>query len=412
MSGSADDVIMHADFMAFVMDEGTQEILRGWVERQGWPAATVQIGGVELFGTMLERSAPPRLAIIDLDGQVNLAETCSRLVSLCGHDVKLIAIGTANDIGLYRQMISSGIADYLVKPLSNEMLDQALRQSQEKAQSNNSSGQVERSSKFIYIIGTRGGIGATTLAVNLSWMMANEEKVQTALLDLDLQFGNGALALDIEPSRGLRDILSSPSRVDSLMVASAMMAAGSKLSVLSAEESVEESAPLDAAALQAVLQEMRENFDYVFVDVPRHMISTQRRLIAEASAVIVITEQSLVGIRDTLRIKMALKSIDPTLPVLVVTARHAKDRPAHIDAATFEKNSQGKIDFTVPEENKIALEAANAGKTVAAMLPQSASSKAYRAILHHLVGKQAATEKKKSGGWFGAKDDKVKDKKT
>jgi pilus assembly protein CpaE len=409
MSGAANEVIMHADFMAFVMDEGSQEILRGWVERQGWPAATVQMGGVELFGSMLERSAPPRLAIVDLDGQVNLVETCARLVSLCGQDVKLIAIGTANDIGLYRQMIGSGITDYLVKPLNNEMLDQALRQSQEKAQSN-SGGQVERSSKFIYIIGTRGGIGATALAVNLAWMMANEEKVQTALLDLDLQFGNGALALDIEPSRGLRDILSSPTRVDSLMVASAMMAVGSKLSVLSAEESVEESAPLDAAALQAVLQEMRENFDYVFVDVPRHMIATQRRLIAEASAVIVITEQSLVGIRDTLRIKMALKSIDPTLPVLVVTARHAKDRPAHIDAPTFEKNSQGKIDFTIPEENKIALEAANAGKTVAAMLPQSATSKAYRAILHHLVGKQAATEKKKSG-WFGAKDDKAKDKK-
>lgn len=409
MSGTADDVIMHADFMAFVMDEGSQEILRGWVARQGWPVATVQMGGVDLFSTMLERSAPPRLAIIDLDGQVNLVETCSRLVSLCGHDVKLIAIGTANDIGLYRQMIGSGISDYLVKPLSNDMLDAALRQSQEKSQGGGL-GPVERSSKLIYIIGTRGGVGATTLAVNLAWMMANEEKVQTALLDLDLQFGNGALALDIEPSRGLRDILSSPSRVDSLMVASAMMAAGGKLSVLSAEESVEESAPLDAAALQAVLQEMRDNFDYVFVDVPRHMISTQRRLIAEASAVIVVTEQSLVGIRDTLRVKMALKSIDPTLPILVVTARHAKDRPAHIDAATFEKNSQGKIDFTLPEENKIALEAANAGKTVAAMLPNSASSKAYRAILHHLMGKQATTEKKKSG-WFGAKDDKAKDKK-
>lgn len=409
MSGTADDVIMHADFMAFVMDEGSQEILRGWVARQGWPVATVQMGGVDLFSTMLERAAPPRLAIIDLDGQVNLVETCSRLVSLCGHDVKLIAIGTANDIGLYRQMIGSGISDYLVKPLSNDMLDAALRQSQEKQQSGGA-GPVERSSKLIYIIGTRGGIGATTLAVNLAWMTANEEKVQTALLDLDLQFGNGALALDIEPSRGLRDILSSPSRVDSLMVASAMMAAGSKLSVLSAEESVEESAPLDAAALQAVLQEMRDNFDYVFVDVPRHMIATQRRLIAEASAVIVVTEQSLVGIRDTLRVKMALKSIDPTLPILVVTARHAKDRPAHIDAATFEKNSQGKIDFTIPEENKIALEAANAGKTVAAMLPNSASSKAYRAILHHLMGKQAAAEKKKSG-WFGAKDDKAKDKK-
>jgi pilus assembly protein CpaE len=409
MSGSSDDVILHNEFMAFVMDEGSSEVLRGWVDRQGWPQATVQMGGVDLFGEMLESAAPPRLVIVDLDGQSNLVDACARLVSLCGHETKIIAVGSTNDIGLYRQLLTSGISDYLVKPLGHEQLDQALRQSQNQAATRADGSKEEKTSKLIYIIGTRGGIGSTTLAVNLAWMLANEEKLQTALIDLDLQFGNGALALDIEPSRGLRDIMSSPSRVDSLMIASAMMASGSKLSVLSAEESIEDTVLMDAGALQAVMQEMRENFDYVVVDVPRHLIATQRRLIAEASAVIVVSEQSLVGIRDTLRVKMALKSIDPTLPLLVVTARHAKERPAQIDAQTFEKNTQGKIDFTIPEENKSALEAANAGKTVAAMLPQSATSKAYRAILHNLIGK--ATDKKKSGGWFGAKADKAKDKK-
>lgn len=414
MSRDADDVILHNEFMAFAMDEGTCDVLRGWVERQGWPQATVQMGSADLFCEMLEKAAPPRFVVVDLDGQTGLVDICSRMVNLAGANCRIVAIGSVNDIGLYRQLVATGIMDYLVKPLYHELLDQALRQSQERTQAKAAStGETElRSSKLLYVIGARGGVGATTLAVNLAWQLANEEKLQTALIDLDLQFGNGALALDVEPSRGLRDIVSSPTRVDSLMVASAMIACGGKLSVLSAEESVEEPVQMDAGAVQAVMEEMRENFDYVIVDVPRHLVATQRRLMAEASAVIVVTEQSLVGIRDTLRLKMALKSIDPTLPLLVVAARHAKDRPTHIDADTFEKKTQGKIDFTVPEENKQAVEAANLGKTISALAPTSGSAKAYRAILHHLIGKQA--EAKKKGGWFGGKSEKgdaAKDKK-
>ncbi len=414
MSRSADDVILHNEFMAFAMDDGSCDVLRGWVERQGWPQATVQMGGADLFCEMLEKAAPPRFVVIDLDGQTGLVDICSRMVSLAGANCRIVAIGSVNDIGLYRQLVATGIMDYLVKPLYHELLDQSLRQSQERAQAKTGGGAEPelKTSKLIYVIGARGGVGATTLAVNIAWQLANEEKLQTALIDLDLQFGNGALALDVEPSRGLRDIVSSPTRVDSLMVASAMIASGGKLSVLSAEESVEEPVQMDAGAVQAVMEEMRENFDYVIVDVPRHLVATQRRLMAEASAVIVVTEQSLVGIRDTLRLKMALKSIDPTLPLLVVAARHAKDRPTHIDADTFEKKTQGKIDFTVPEENKQAVEAANLGKTISALAPTGGSAKAYRAILHHLIGKKA--EEKKKGGWFGGKSDKgeaAKDKK-
>ncbi|MGB4102204.1 MAG: AAA family ATPase [Alphaproteobacteria bacterium] len=417
MSGSSDtDLIMHNEFMGFMADETSSAILRGWVERQGWPSATVQMGGAGLFSAMLEKSQPPRLVVIDLDGQGDAAALCARLVDLCGDTTKIIAIGSLNDVGLYRQIISTGVVDYLVKPLNNELLDHAFRLAQEKNKSKTAenSGDGARSSKLIFIIGARGGLGTSSFAANLAWLFANEAKVNTALIDLDLQYGNAALTLDLEPSRGLRDIVSSPTRVDSLMIASAMIAAGTRLSILSAEESVEDPVLMDAGAVQAIIEEMRENFDYVIVEMPRHALSYQRRLMTEASAVLVVTEQSLVGIRDTLRIKMALKSIDPTLPVMVVSARHGKDRAAHVDQATFEKNSQGKIDFIIPEDWRAALEAANAGKPIAQLNANSAPAKAYRTIMEHLYGKKPAA--KKSGGWlFGKKSDAdktVKGKKT
>lgn len=414
MSGSDTDFIMHNEFMAFMADETSSTILRGWVDRQGWPLATVQMGGVGLFSEMLEKAQPPRLVVVDLDGQGDIAELCARLVDLCGTSTKIIAVGSLNDIGLYRQIISTGVVDYLVKPLNNELLDHAFRLAQEKGKNKSAdeggASQDAHNCKLIFVIGARGGLGTSSFAANLAWLFANEAKVNTALVDLDLQYGNAALALDLEPSRGLRDIVSSPTRVDSLMIASAMIAAGPRLSVLSAEESVEDPVLMDSGAVQAIIEEMRQNFDYVIVEMPRHALSYQRRLMAEASAVLILTEQSLVGIRDTLRIKMALKSIDPTLPLLVLAARHGKDRAAHVDVPTFEKNSQGKIDFQIPEDWRAALEAANAGKPLASVNASSATAKAYRAIMEHLLGKKATV--KKSGGWlFGNKDAKKGGKK-
>ena len=73
----------------------------------------------------------------------------------------------------------------------------------------------------IAVIGTRGGVGATSVAANLAWLLAEETKLKTALIDLDLWFGTVALSLDIEPTRGLREALENPARIDSLFVSSA-----------------------------------------------------------------------------------------------------------------------------------------------------------------------------------------------
>src|SRR3546814_12869987 len=85
------------------------------------------------------------------------------------------------------------------------------------------------------MVGARGGFGASTIAPTLAWLLSERGKRATALLDLDVHFGTGALALDLEPGRGLTDAIENPSRIDGLFIERAMVKAREKLAVLSAE---------------------------------------------------------------------------------------------------------------------------------------------------------------------------------
>ena len=367
---------MHAEFTAFLTDEDSLALARTWAEGQGFPSTVAQAGGAEILAASLESEAPAKLILVDIDGHAQPTQIAARLVSLCGPAAKLVAVGTTNDVELYRKVLAAGMMDYIVKPLTPEKLTQALAQ----ATQGGSVTPEAKASKTIVVLGTRGGVGASTLAVNLGWTFAHQLKQTTTLLDLDLPFGLSALALDLEPGRGLRDIVSAPQRVDSLMVASALTRESERFSVLSAEESVEDSFVVDGTAVSALIKELRVNAQIVLVDVPRHLFPTQKRLFALAQDIVLVTEMSLAGIRDTLRIRAALKTLGCVARITLV----AKS-PAAVDEATFTKGAQAKIDFTLPYDPQNTAAASNAGKPLGALTPNAPLSKALDAIAHYLV---------------------------
>ncbi len=378
-SGSA---TMHSEFMAFAGDDDSLMLLRDWAQRQGFPAASVQQGGSDLLATMLESSPPPKIVLVDIDGQVDPVAVVKRLVELCGAECKIAPFGSANDVGLFHRMLGVGAVDYLVKPLAGDSLNQAMSSA---LKSERNPAAVNKEAKIIVVMGVRGGIGASTIAVNLGWLMAEEAKMNVALLDLDLHFGTSSLALDLEPGRGLRDIVSSPHRVDGLIIASSMTEANDRFSVLAAEEAVDDAVTIDGAAITALLKEMKGNFDYVIVDMPRHLFPLQKRLLMAASDIILVTELSLAGIRDTLRFKTALKNLETPAVVTLVASRTSLARSGHVESAVFEKSTQAKIDFVVPEDMKSVALAANSGKALAAVAKNSPVAKAIHTLVRKLT---------------------------
>ena len=129
----------------------------------------------------------------------------------------------------------SGLQDYLLKPLSPTHCAMPFPMADMLNAPKHEDTNTDRQHISTAVIGTRGGSGASTIAASLAWTFSQGQGHQTGLLDLDVHFGTAALAMDLEPGRGLTDAIDNPSRIDGLFIERAMIKANERLSILSAE---------------------------------------------------------------------------------------------------------------------------------------------------------------------------------
>ena len=206
-------------FAAFVCDEATTQTLGPIVAEQGWSAERIQGGGIANAVRSLTVMQSPEFLIVDLTESENPRSDINALAEVCEPGTVVLAVGNENDVGLYRDLVNSGIHDYLVKPVTSDVLREAIVTA-EAALHEPAGGEdvVALPNRICAVIGVRGGVGASALTTGCAWIMAHELDRQVALLDLDIHFGTDALAFDLEPGRGLCDALENPSRVDGLFL--------------------------------------------------------------------------------------------------------------------------------------------------------------------------------------------------
>jgi pilus assembly protein CpaE len=195
-------------------------------------------------------------------------------------------------------------------------------------------------------------------------MLGDKAGRSTALLDLDIHFGTGALALDLEPGRGLTDAIENPSRIDGLFIERAMVRANEKLCVLSAEAPISQPFLTDGSAYYQLQEEIRNAFESTVLDLPRPMLVQHPHLVHDVHAVLVVVEFTLASTRDAIRILSWLKANAPQAKVLVV-ANKVSSAVQEISRKDFEASIERKIDVCIPADPKAAAQAAKLGQPFA-----------------------------------------------
>ncbi len=378
-------------FVACVADDVTREAVSRAVAQLGWANAKVRAGGLDAARRSIDITAPPALVLVDLSDAHEPLEGMHELQQLCGPSTRFLAIGSINDVSLYRQLVGLGVADYLVKPVSSEVLCEAFV----AAMRSNAATNEARQTRLFAFIGARGGVGATTLAVSTAWLLAHEFRLRTALIDLDLHFGNLALSLDLEPGRGLREALENPDRTDSMLLASAMVTEGEKLPILATEESLEEQLLFDGGAVAPLLAALSQDYDCLVVDLPRSLDAMARQVIALADATVVVTDLSLSALRDAVRLVDLAKALEARGKPLLVANQVGADHRGEIGRPEFERGIGGALDHAVPFDVKAVVAAAHAGKAVADAAPGSKAAGEMRKLAARLAGRD---EEKPRGG--------------
>ena len=371
-------------FAAFLCDEASLEAVRAVATELGWAPEKCCKGGLRGAVQSLSITSSPNILMVDLSESGDPLTDIHGLAEVCEPGTVVIAVGQVNDVRLYRDLLASGIHDYLLKPLSPGHLRDTLAQAQAiisaPRQQDAAAGKKHIA---VAVIGTRGGSGASTVATSLAWLCSTEQKLATALLDLDIHFGTGALALDLEPGRGLTDAIENPARIDGLFIERAMIRANDHLSILSAEAPINAPLLTDGAAFVQLEEELRAAFEMTVIDLPRNMLINFPHLLDNVTAVVLVTELTLAAARDTIRILSWLKGhVALAEPVVVANKVHSSQ--FEISRGDFEATIERRIDFAVPCELKSATHAAKLGQTFAEANRTGAASGVLRLLAGHV----------------------------
>jgi len=321
-------------FGAYLADDATAAAAQTVARLRGWSAGSIRRGGLPTALRLLGVAPPPRFLILDIDG-LALEEVEAGVAEIARLGAAVIALGSVNDVAYFRRIMRAGARDYLVKPVDADALGEVLVRLEQPGEAGATQGRV------VGFLGARGGVGVTTLAINAAWIMAEKLSRRTALVDMDIYAGNIALALDIEPTRGLREAFDDPERVDEVFLQNAMAKFGKGLHVLATEEAFDDTVRMSDDKVLMLADTMRGNFDMSILDIPRHFLMREPALFSRFDDLVIVAELTLQSLRDANRLTKLLQARNRQMKIHIV-ANRAPAKP-DVTVKEFETGIDGKL---------------------------------------------------------------------
>jgi pilus assembly protein CpaE len=392
------------EFVAYITDEETGAVVQSVIDAH-WTTGVLLPGGSKAaLASVSGKVRLPHIAVIDLSDSPDEAAAAKAVLKAFAGSEMVILVGRQDSVNFYRQMLAAGAADYLVKPFAADdfhttVMNAAahLRERQETRMAPAKPAHA----KLIVVMGAHGGAGTSTIIANSGWILAEERQQKTALIDLDVHFGTLALTLDVEPSIGFRDALESPSRIDSDFTESALVQKTPRLSVLSAEENLDDYVVFNGAAIELLIESVRDNRNFILVDAPRSVLRRCEQVINRADFVILVSELTVTGLRNTIKIQTDLQRHFPNTRLHIVINKQRGKDSGEIDIADFEKQLGISAIAVIPDEPDVALKAINEGLPISSIKKNGKALQALRRLCDVISGVETPEEPHKPAGLLG-----------
>jgi pilus assembly protein CpaE len=375
-------------FAAYLNDDASQSAAQAVASQRGWSTSSIRKGGLATARRLLGVAPPARFMIVDVEGEP-IDEVVSGLTELARLGSQVMVLGTVNDVSFFRRVMQTGARDYLVKPVDADMLGEIFVRLEQPGDGVTPKGRV------VGMIGARGGVGVTTIAINTAFIMAEKLSRRTALVDMDIYAGNIALALDIEPTRGLREAFDDPERVDQTFLQNAMAKFGKSLHVLATEEGFDDTVRMSDDKVLALADIMRANFDMTIMDLPRHFIMREPALFSRFDDVVIVGELTLQSLRDVNRLAKLMAVRNRQAKVHVI-ANQATPKP-DVTIKEFESGMETKLRCVFQHDPKVMTKSTLKGQPLVASDPKHKMVGDLHRLCIELAG---VPEEAKAGGGF------------
>lgn len=381
------------DFTAFLADVNSERMVRQCIADLGVARASVHHGSIDQAISHLERSRSPRALIVDVSGSDQPVAKIHELAEVCEPGTGVLVVGDRNDVALYRNLLNTGVSDYLVKPASRSLLQASIATLLGLAEQPGG----REPAQIIAVAGTRGGVGVSTIATNLAVALAGHRTLRIALIDLDLFHGACDLLLGVAANSGLSDALSQPDRIDDLLLGRAAIPCADGLSLFASRCKPELVARIDTLALPLLLGQLRRQFDFVIIDARCADAPILRTAIEQARIRVIVIDQTMLALRDLVDQAELFAPADEGQRNIVVVNRFGEHGKDGLVIADIDKTLEQAVDALIPFDARTAVSSANAGMPV--VKSKSPVAKAITAIADELLGHAAAQATRVKPWW-------------
>ena len=247
------------------------------------------------------KSAHYCIAVIDLDTDMDQAiEAAAYIQEMFSGKAALVARSTSQDHEILLRAMRAGFNDFIGETFNSEAFAETLTRIGQLWQTRAASNAVRGS--VVSLIGTKGGVGTTTLAVHLAMYLVQTHGKKTLLIDNHAQLGHACVYLGIDGSRhNFHELVRNLSRLDSELLRGYIATHSSGLEVLSSPDTCENHRATDPEQMSQTLDFLRGEYDYVIVDCPATLDDTNLVAIESSNLVYLIATPEIGAVRDLSR---------------------------------------------------------------------------------------------------------------
>jgi pilus assembly protein CpaE len=356
------------------------------------------------------RQSHPDAVVVSLDS--DHAKALQLIAQLTAEFPRLpiLAVSGKADGQHILQALRSGAKEFLTQPVVLEELLTALQRLRRSRSvydchgntnaDGNGSGKTE--SLVVAILGSHGGVGCTSLAVNLGATIAQDHRQAVALIDLDLALGDADVILDLMPDYTLADVALNVDRLDMQFLRRSLSKHATGLSLLPHPVQMEDVGLIREEHLQRVIGLLKASYQYLILDLSKSFTPTDLTALRMADVILLVAQLELSSLRNVVRMTLTLGN-DAALADKVRLVLNRVGSDCQISLKKAEETIGKSVYWQVPNDTRAMAEARGAGVPLVQHAPRSKAQQSIAALAQDLCGGAAPTAARTKRSLFSFK---------
>lgn len=328
----------------------------------------------EFFTDVVSQSRPDiALVSLDSDSQKALALVAKLTQELAGTSV--LVLSNSQEGSLILQAMRNGAKEFLNYPLNIEDFLAALDRIQQTNGGQNGDGRV-RSSQVITVSGVGGGVGCTSLAINLACILAQNERNSVALIDLDLALGDADVWLDIIPDYTIQDVAENITRLDYSLLKRSLTKHDCGAFLLPRPVQMENTTAITPDELRRVLTLLKATFTHLVIDVSKSFGALDLAAMEASDAVLLVTQLDLPCLRNVVRMMQFFDQRDTLAEKIQIVVNRLGLEDSQISLNKALETIGREITWQIPNDYATMVDSRNNGVPLIVRAPKAKVTKA------------------------------------